>query len=91
MQKFLMMALLLGGALGYASSLYFKPASALAAPELVAKTYSDTLKPNGLIVNGGMATVMLSDGSAVKPLTYENKKGAWEAEISPGVWVKGHQ
>jgi hypothetical protein len=91
MSKFLMMALLLGGVLGYGASSYFGSPIGPAQIAAVEKKYSDTLKPQGLIINGGLATVMLSDGTAVKPLTYENKRGIWEAEISPGVWVKGIQ
>lgn len=57
----------------------------------VEKKYSDTIKPIGLIDKGGIATIILSDGTAVNPLTYENKRGHWEAEIKPGVWIKGVQ
>lgn len=90
MTKFLMLAVLLGGALGYGGSTFFASTAAPAQP-LIAKKYSETVKPLGLIDKGGMATVILADGSVVTPLSYQNKRGNWEAEITPGVWVKGNQ
>lgn len=95
MNKYISLVLLLGVVLGAVGHKYFaKPvvvksvaAGGVAAP---GRKYSDTVKASGLLRSGGVSSVLLSDGRSIAPLSLVVlASGVWEAEIEPGVWVRG--
>jgi hypothetical protein len=97
--KFTGLVLILGVVLGFMGHKYlFKekpvqpvksvPGAVVAAPA-GARKYSEVVKATGFFRNGGQLTVMLSDGRAITPLSSVVTGNTFEAEIEPGVWVKG--
>lgn len=92
MSKFLMIALLLGGCLGSAATLYFRPArtSLAAAPDPTKTVIGPVIKSVGLIRKGGEVLVILSDGRAVVPRSFNQAaNGDWTAQVDESLVVSG--
>lgn len=95
MSKFLAMAVFFGGLLGCLGTLYFHDSVVPAPLGVVAKkdrVYSDKIRIVGhLRAPNGKVFLSLSDGRSITAkMTIFNVDGTLEAEIEPGVWVKGN-
>lgn len=95
MNKYLGVVLVLGILIGgFGHKYLFKPPKVIAAPGVaelkpVGKTYVENLRGAGLIKNGAVVSVVLSDGRMVLPKSLVSSGTTWEAEIEPNLWVKG--
>ena len=99
--KYLGVVLLVGILLGVFADRFFysrKPGAVnLAKPGAVAsqvvqdKKFSDSVHGSGFFRNGGVVTVILSDGTSVTPKSFTTVGNRWEAQLDSGVWVKGGQ
>ena len=96
MNKYLGVVLLAGILIGGVGHKYlFKPPKLVSAPGVAevkpaGKTYAENLRGAGLIKNGTVVSVVLSDGRMVLPKSLVSSGTTWEAEIEPNVWVKGN-
>lgn len=93
MTKFLAISLVIGlllGAVGMhvLAPTFFQPAASVNVPLKMPK-YSETVRGKGFVTNAGFVNVVLSDGRVLAPLSFKSSSIGWEAEIEPGVWVKG--
>ena len=94
MTKFLLVALLLGAGLGAAGATFLKP-EPKPAPVAVVKDASKVVGSSTVVGLGytrraGEVMVILSDGRAVTPKAFSvDAAGNWEADVDPGLHVKG--
>ncbi|MRX06496.1 hypothetical protein GJ697_01445 [Pseudoduganella sp. FT25W] len=91
MTKFLMFSMLLGVVLGGFAVRVFAPPVVVAGAAKVERVVSDKVKGVGYVrLPNRHFLVTLSDGRVVEPVNMVMLGGgAWEAEVSPGEWVKG--
>jgi hypothetical protein len=89
MSKFLVIAMLIGAVMGAFGYRMFVPVNVPGAGPVNVRVYSEKLKAVGFTRTRKDMFVTLSDGSTVRPLNLVTLKDSYEAEISPGVWVKG--
>lgn len=98
--KYIGLVLALGVGMGFVGHKYLfkeKPVEvAKAAPVKLGavaapgeRKYSESVKAAGFFRSGAQLSVLLSDGRVVVPLSSVTNGAVVEAEITPGVWVKG--
>jgi hypothetical protein len=97
--KYLGVVLLLGIVLGVFGQRFYSsrhpaiPVSAVSVPGAVqssdARKYSDVVHATGYFRNGPVITLMLSDGTSIRPKSFETVGAGWEAQLDNGLWVKG--
>ena len=91
---------ILGALMGWFGKTYLGRNEAVSVPAVVSqdksvpgsaeeKKYSTVVKASGVYKNGVEVSVVLSDGRVVSPSQFVASSAGWEAEIEPGVWVKG--
>lgn len=93
MNKIIVMALAIGFAFGCAAMYVYRPQSvvATASAAVADRVYTDKIRVVGHMQKGkGFVYLQLSDGRIVLPKTMlVETGGSFQAEIEPGVWVRG--
>jgi hypothetical protein len=91
MTKFLFMALILGSFLGGAGTWYFRPEPVVqAAAKPTATVIGPVVTAMGFIRKGSDIMVILSDGRAVVPRSFDQApNGDWTAQVDEHLVVKG--
>lgn len=93
MNKIIVMALAIGFAFGCAAMYVYRPQSAVASASAAVadRVYTDKIRVVGHMQRAkGAVYLQLSDGRIVRPKTILIEVGgAFQAEIEPGMWVKG--
>lgn len=100
LMQYIGVVFLLGALLGWVGNSYLGQKKSPQVPAVVAekafapgqvqeKKYSETVTASGVYKNGLDVSVVLSDGRVVVPSQFVSSSVGWEAEIQPGVWVKG--
>jgi hypothetical protein len=100
MTKYLAIVLFMGIGIGVGGHKYLAGSSVNPAQVLVAgggsaaagnQVFADGVSGAGYFRNGGVITVMLSDGRSVVPKAFMSTPSGWEAQLDSGSWVKGVQ
>ena len=93
MMKFLTVALVLGALMGAAGHWALRGAlakDAVIPPAAADRKFSESITGKGYYQVGGVVFVILSDGRVIQnPRSFSRLGGNWEAEITPGTWVRG--
>lgn len=92
MTKFLMFAMFVGGLLGSAATWYFRPAPVVkaASAKPTSTVIGPVVKAMGYSRKGGDVLVILSDGRAVVPRSFEQApNGDWTAQVDENLVVSG--